>query len=329
MANINDVVRVSGASRSTVYRYFSGKSVKASTKEAIIQAVKELNFSVNKLKTKRDYVIQIRMRGVRASSPNWKYRNIFSGLPAGLDAMIDTIEDYGSTAQVVRNGNFSDDGKIDGVIIMGKTFEDELRDIEKLRKQGIPYVMYYRQFDDSDVSFITCDNRQVCYDVTQHFIDRGHKRIAIFGDMSSSRNSRQKFEGYIKCLKDNGLEVNEDLICPESVYEAAQQWLIEKLKMNDKPTAVIGLNDVYAISIADAIKECGLRIPEDVAVFGMDNSDATEIYEPSISSVSIPFAEIGKTAVDTLIDLIENPGVKSIKKYVDYELIFRKSSGKV
>ena len=326
MANIDDVVRVSGASRSTVYRYFSGKSVKASTKEAINQAVKELNFSVNKLKTKRNYVIQIRIRGSRSASPEWKYLRIFNGSTEALNSMIDTLDEYGATVQVVRGDSPVSPDKIDGAIIMIKDINEESHDIEKLREQGIPFVMFYRQFDESDISFITCDNRQACYDITKYFVERGHKRIAICGDINAKRNSRQKFEGYAKCLEDNGIEVDADLICKESIIEDAQEWLATRLKKKNRPTAVIAMNDTYSICLSDAIKSCGLKIPEDVAVFGMDNSDATSIYEPSLSSVSIPFSEMGRTSVDILIELIENPGVKSIKKYADYKLIPRKSS---
>ena len=325
MVTIDNIVLASGVSRSTVCRFLSGKKVRPASQDAISKALKKLNFRLDVLEKKKSISIEIRKRPLmRRSSETSRYRTSFGSISSSLNTIINKCNKLGINVNIVYGNDDNISTRPDGVIIVSKHFEEERADIERFKAEGIPVVMLYRNYDD--VSCVTCDNYQAVYDITQMFVDKGHKKIAICGDILIHKNSMEKLEGYLDCLNKNGIAVDETLICKETNLDNAAGWLSDLIDKGKAPTALITMNDLYALSLTTEANKHSLKIPDDLSVVGMDNTDLSLLCNPPVSTVDIPFEEMGELAVETLVELIKNPRLKTIKKVLDYKLIIRESS---
>ncbi|MBC2724803.1 MAG: substrate-binding domain-containing protein, partial [Desulfosporosinus sp.] len=138
------------------------------------------------------------------------------------------------------------------------------------------------------------------------------------------------FEGYLRTLKEHNLEYGKELTMEsinteESGYEAMRKLL----ESSSIPTAVFAANDLDAIGAMKAVKEKGLRIPEDIAFVGFDDIQLASFMDPPLTTVRQPIFEMGTTAINLLVGMIEGrvKGAQQIE--LPTQLIIRKSSGKI
>ena len=136
-------------------------------------------------------------------------------------------------------------------------------------------------------------------------------------------------KGYLKAMTLNKLEINTDYIvrCEDFSVKAAKEATQRLLRMKNIPDAIIGINDDMAIGAIEAIKDKGLKIPEDIAVFGFSNSKRSRYMTPSVSTINQFPEKIGETAAELLFEQILDPKHAQIREEViNCELIVRESS---
>ncbi len=158
----------------------------------------------------------------------------------------------------------------------------------------------------------------------------GHKRIGYLGGPFKFIFNQEKFEGYIKALKEHNLEYGKELTMEsintqESGYEAMRKLL----ESSSIPTAVFVANDLDAMGAMKAVKEKGLRMPEDIAFIGFDDIQLASYVEPSLTTVRQLIFKIGTTAISLLVRLIEGKEKEPLRVELPTQLIIRESSGGV
>jgi DNA-binding LacI/PurR family transcriptional regulator len=204
-------------------------------------------------------------------------------------------------------------------------------------ESGIPVVLIGRDFRHPGADLVASDNLKGGYDATKHLIDLGHRSIAFIGVSLTSRQGLRRFQGYLDALRDYGLAVDERLVVgrheaeeqvpgysTESLgYEAMQRLLA----LPEPPTAVFARNDFTAMGAMTAIKEAGLRVPEDIAVVGFDDVPLAMHTSPSLTTVRQPTLEQGRIAAEFLLNRIEEDGpVTRQERILDCELMVREST---
>ena len=185
----------------------------------------------------------------------------------------------------------------------------------------------YREIERPGVSFVTVDNYPAAYEMTETFIKKGHTKIACCGDTANEvpilRNMKGKLKGYKDCLRDYKISLPDKYICKTLKEEEYIPWMRELLETEKDLTAFFGLRDKVAFDFIKIANEYGKRVPEDIAVAGMDGS-AEAVYA-GLTSVTIPFDEIGTECVKTIFELIDNPNAVCIRKYLKYDIAIRKT----
>ncbi|MEM2117249.1 MAG: LacI family DNA-binding transcriptional regulator [Thermoplasmata archaeon] len=216
----------------------------------------------------------------------------------------------------------------DGIIIEERV-EDEI--VERLKE--IKPVVFLNYTSDISVDSVMPDNKGGIIKAVKYLYERGHTRIGFYGMRPFRIHQEERWEGYKEGLKILGLKYKEVyVILPERIvggYEELDNYSKKALKtwmdLKDRPTAIVTLGDVYALSLIKQAVKLGIRIPEDLSIIGFDNTTQCELIHPSLTSINQPMEEMGKRAVELLIERIKNPDKKIEKVRFEVEIIERES----
>lgn len=318
MTTIDDVIKLSGVSRSTVNRFLAGQQVRGDNAKKIKSAMKELGYRPDKLVEKRKCTIEI-ISGSGSEKPAE-----FQGFAQMLMHMVRALEEGGATVQI-QSGTGQYSPKADGVILYGLLAEREDKYIDILKKRKIPFVFAYRTIDRPGVSYVSCDNYLAAYEMTEMLIKEGHRKIAVNGGDGDKRNMPEKFQGVIDCMKDHNIPINGKLILKKNSSSAMKEWVKGLFDSGEEFTAFFGLRDRLALNFLELAEKRGYKIPDDFAVVGMDGSVEAVYARPKLTSVAIPYAKLGEMAAKMIFELIDSPDTVSLRKILKHEIVYRES----
>jgi len=300
---IRDVAKAAGVSPSTVSRALNGKGrMRPETRERILRIARELGFRPNPLAkglaTKMNYCIGV---GIDARHLPIK-RSFYGAVLEAIEEVLDR-EGYHLVFSVIRNAEAPRcviEGRVDGVILMGTDVRGEL--VEKLREK-LPLVLV--DYHLPGAAAVVTDNFGGAKAAVEHLIGHGHRKIAFVVETLSDPNFKERFEGYRAALEAHGILFDEKLVFEGGRRAESSRFAMEKFfETREMPTAIFGANDHMAIGAIRALKEAGIRVPEDVAVAGFDDGDLAPHVTPPLTSVHVPRGEMGRRAAVLLLDLL-------------------------
>ena len=183
------------------------------------------------------------------------------------------------------------------------------------------------------VTNLNIDQAQAAKIALRHLAELGHRKIAFIRGQSSSSDAKQRWEKIQETCQEMGIpvasertvEMDRDDASPQMGYDFAKQLLQQGRDF----TALFAYNDVAAIGAIRALKEAGLRVPEDVSVMGFDDIREAGFYTPSLTTVRQPLGQMGEMAAEVLLDRIENQAEFKAQILVEPWLVVRESTGKV
>ncbi|HWP67652.1 MAG TPA: LacI family DNA-binding transcriptional regulator [Rectinemataceae bacterium] len=324
-ATVEDVVRLSGVSRSSVFRYLGGKSLRPALMAAIETAMHRLGYPVVGAPESRSFELVI------STSPSFGsfrgYAEVVEGIVArAVEAGIRVSLGHSPGTEESQGSSPTDTAKPRGVIILGKSISEEQKEAEELQIHGLPFVLVNRIMEDPRSSYVSADFRLAAKEATMHLFSLGRKRIALWDDGSKvSRVQRDKLAGYVSAFEEAGIPLPGDLLTSRESGELEDE-ASRILSSSRRPDAWFAMDDRAAMRVIRTARDLGLRVPEDLAVIGMNDIETASISRPSLSSVRIPFFEAGWTAVDVLARLIERPVEQSIRILLGHSLIAREST---
>ncbi len=184
--------------------------------------------------------------------------------------------------------------------------------------------------DEDRFDFVSADTRKGIYLSTKHMIRQGHERIAYLACDKNVGVFEERYHGYLEAMNEAGITVDDSLVnwghyTERSGYEET----IELIESKNPPTAICAANDIMILGAQRACQEAGLRIPEDIALIGMDNIDTVTRVTPKLSSVFIAQYEVGQKAAELLFDRIYKKETGKSKKIIfEPRLVLRESSVK-
>lgn len=220
--------------------------------------------------------------------------------------------------------------RVDGILISSAEKVTDYELYKSIVRSGIKLVFFDRCVQDIGASCIQVDDRDGSKKITRHLIEHGYKRIAHLCGPLSVLIGRERLEGYKQALRDNNLAVDENLIIESGFREKGGYEAMKRLLETDKkdlPDAVFAVNDPSAFGAMDAIKDHGLSVPDDIAIVGFSDDIRAGLMKCPLTTVRQPAYEIGKTAADKLIRLIENEDEPVENIEVKTELVIRASCG--
>jgi LacI family transcriptional regulator len=197
---------------------------------------------------------------------------------------------------------------------------------------GIPVVsIASSQFSDS-ISCVRIDDRHASHDMVSHLIAHGHTRIGYIKGDPNQTASAHRWQGYRDALADAGIGYDDALVRPgyftyRSGLEAAERLLT----LNPPPSAIFASNDDMASAVVSVAHRRGLEVPGDLSVVGFDNTSASTMVWPELTTIHQPVAEMADTAVDILLREIRRPASSTrgtVNHVLPYQLITRASVAK-
>ncbi len=225
--------------------------------------------------------------------------------------------------------------KIDACIMLGsQNIPEERAALAELQKQNYPFCLVNQRFDEEDYCTVDADHIEGSRLVVEHLIHQGYRKIAMLNGPLSYSNSEDRYKGYIAALEQHKLhstlEYADELYYEgnysrKSGYETAS-LLAEKIKQSDID-AVFAANDRMAIGLMNGLKEFNLEAGTDYGLVGYDNSDGSRIVSPPLTTVEVPFYEMGRQAAKLVLQTLENDkSTLSQKSVLQINLIPRESS---
>jgi DNA-binding LacI/PurR family transcriptional regulator len=338
MVGIKEVAKKAGVSISTVSNVMNDKKpVSPELKARVNEAIEELQYEVNPVGRglKSNKTNQV---GVIVPSFNQVYfpavlQGIHeAGIKYGYNILVfETNGDVELEKQQVR---FLQHSWTDGIILASYANGENISDRKYIRslldcgnrKKEIPVVSLENVLDPG-IDAVVIDNRKTASTAVNHLISLGHKSIAHIAAPLRFQIGSLRLDGFKETMKKAGLAVEEDLIAegdysPISGFHAMK----ELLKKGKKFTAVFAATDQMGIGAIRALLDEGYRIPEDVAVIGIDNNFPSTLISPSLSSVNLPKYDLGYQAMHLLNERMKAPNRPRCVITLESELVVRKST---
>lgn len=219
------------------------------------------------------------------------------------------------------------DRQVDGLILVA--VENSEPQIRRLIKNETPFVLVDRSFPDIETNHISLNNYRAAYRCTDYLAKQNYKNIGIINYKTSMYHLKERNRGYIAALKKNKLLFNplwEREIRENCVLEDVAEAIHALTTMQPACDAVLFATDTLAINGLKHINYLKLRVPQDIAVISFDEAEAFELFNCPITHAKQPLEEIGKMAVSTLIDIIEQKNVNR-QIYLESKIIVGKSCG--
>lgn len=331
---IKDVALRAGVSPSTVSRVISGNArISPETCLKIKQIMEEMHYQPNLLA--RSLVNQsIHSVGVfMKSNPGETMKHPFfaealrglstcaveNDLQLVLGFSPEVSEDLNTIKQLATSG------MVGGIILLSSHPEDPA--ISYLEKNHVPFVVVGKPDDPEHTRWVDNDNILAGKLATEHLIQFGHKRILLLGAQDGYTVTQLRQEGYEQALQNAGIPVYHDWIL--SNPSAKEEALHELFLSSNRPTAVLAMDDSWALWIMGRLGEWGLSVPKDVSIVGFNNSAFAPYTIPALSSVEIHPYELGLAAMQMMLEALKHESDPHQSKIIPVTLIQRGSVRKL
>lgn len=198
--------------------------------------------------------------------------------------------------------------RVDGILVSLAQIIDDFRYYKRVINSKLPFVFFDRCVEDIGASCVSVNDRTSSRKITQHLIDHGYKKIAHISGPSTISIGNERLEGFKEALTSNNILVNAKWIVENGFNEKggydAMIKLLE-LPVEDRPRAVVAVNDRVAFGAMDAIYDYGLKIPDDIAIVGFSDDIRAKLMPSPLITIFQPAYEVGKKAAEKLLRIID------------------------
>jgi LacI family transcriptional regulator len=218
-----------------------------------------------------------------------------------------------------------DQGAIAGAVILGTELDEE--DLQRFRTVRLPLVFIDTYHTSLDFDFVDMNNDSSVFAVVDYLHGLGHRRIGLVKGAVEIRNFRFRERAFLESLEQFGLTLDpRDLFAIDSTFDRGRENMVRLLEgRRDLPTALFCVNDIVAYNCAQALKDSGFRIPEDVSLVGFDDLPSNAFMNPPLTSVKVSKHRIGQLAMQAMALRLQDPGRPSEKTLVGGSLVIGQS----
>jgi LacI family transcriptional regulator/LacI family repressor for deo operon, udp, cdd, tsx, nupC, and nupG len=336
---IEDIAKQTGVSKGTVSAVINAKnSVKPSTRNHILEVMKELNFRPKGVARNLKNGNQDKSIGVIIKDLNYSfYTSIASGVKdyANSNGYSVLVASSDNDHECEKNFSHLFSAKdIKGIIIApvveGKS---EIEHLFKLKVINYPFVLL-EDVKGIQANVVAIDNLKAIKKAVKYLIDSGHSKIVHFAGPPSSSHSKERIEGFRHAFSESPLIFNKEMIVSVgSNHEESYTKTIEYFKnkpRKDYPTAIVCFNDQQALAVMTALLKMKIKVPDDISIIGNDDIFYARIYPVPLTTIRAPQHEIGKKAAEILIRNIESHKQLPPERVIlETEFIIRESSKEI
>ena len=335
MASLYDVAKRAGVSKTLVSRTINGQSgVSEKSREKIMTAIKELQYEPNglarSLVLKRTHTIGVVMDTL--------CEPYFFKLIDGIERQVsqtgyDVVfrSGHNSTELKKRATQYFSQGRTDGMLLYGSNLDDE-KLIEGLMNSAFPFVVIENDLPNLNINNIVVDNKFGSRLAVDHLLDCGCRKIFHIGGDMRQKVAFDRRDGYVMAMQSHGLTVSSDMIIEADFslqrgYQAIRDF-IDTRGRDSLPDAFYCGADNTAYGAMMALEDAGLQIGADIQMVGFDDDNPPMVDRrvPKLTTISQPLMEMGKSAVEMLLNDIEHrPETKQRLQFFP-ELVLRETT---
>ena len=311
---IYDIAKEANVSPATVSRVLTGNAkVRPNTMKKITDVIDKYNFRPNSLARS---LLHKQSKTIGFILPDINHA-FFSTLVQKSEAH---ALELGYTVFLGNTNNNSEneskylyslvEKQVDGIIYLGCRINDTDTDkeyAEEIKKvmERIPIVFVNGQMTGVDAHIVRTDEESGIDKLVELLINLNHKKIGFLGGMEGISSTDVKKNAFFQAMKSKGLVVNEEWVIGTGFnIESGEEVASQLLYLKERPTAVICANDLVAIGVIKVLTKFGLKVPDDVSVAGFDDIYLAKHFPPGITTVSQNYDQLGQTAINVLVDLI-------------------------
>ncbi|MFB5661269.1 LacI family DNA-binding transcriptional regulator [Alteribacillus sp. HJP-4] len=322
MSTLKDVAKKAKVSVATASYVMNGSElITKPTKEKVLQAAKELGYrpngSAKNLKKNKTNIIGLFLSGFTGPFFNELLEGIQVTVIKNGYEMVVCASDDKHRLLVERY--------VDGAIILNYHISNEL--LDSLASEKFPIVVLDRELDNKYVKEVLLPNKRGMDYTVNHLVEQGHQRIGFIAGSKESFDGESRLEGFRESLAIHGLTFKEsDLIRADFTEISGLLSMSKYLEDNEtRPTAFVSANDEMAMGAVKAVQQKGLKVPHHIAFVGFDDIDLARYVQPALTTVRVQKKQWGKTAAETLFDMLEKEEALN-EKEIPIEFITRQSS---
>lgn len=346
MATIEEVARRAGVSVATVSRVLNNNyAVSQAKRDSVMEAVGALNYQINaagRMLRRSEArmilvvctaVLQEVLEGIQEAGRTLGYDILVTctGFPSNRCYVAQTEPNGsdGGRAETLRPESFKflENGLVDGVILMNMVVHDQ--ELLAISRQ-YPIVQCGEYVKTPKSFLVSTHDSKAAYAMTEHLLSLGRRRVAILMneiDGQLSNYVRERLSGYRQALTDAGQQPDPTLeFRGDYHYDSGVAAARRMIESGNLPDAVFCTRDSLAVGCLNVFRAAGIRVPEDIAVAGFDNSELCGMCSPPLTSVAQPFREIGQETLKMLVSLIRGEISTGRHLLLDHQLVLREST---
>ncbi len=333
---IDDIAKKAGVSKGTISAVINAKtSVKPSTRDHILNIMKELNFRPKGVARNLKNGKQDKSIGVIIKDLTYPfYTEIAAGVKdyansKGYSVLITSSDDDHECEKKLSHLFSAKDikGTIIAPIVEGAA---EIEHLFKLKMINYPFVLL-EDVKGIQANVVAIDNIKAIKKAVKYLIESGHTKIVHFAGPPQSSHTQERIEGFRYAFSESTLVFNKEMIVSiGSHYDEAYNKTLKYFKTRnrkDYPTAIVCFNDNQALAVMTALIEMNIKVPDEISIVGNDDISYAKIYPVPLTTIKAPQREIGQKAAEVLIRNIESSTLLPTERIVEEtEFIVRKST---
>ncbi|MRH42829.1 catabolite control protein A [Aquibacillus halophilus] len=326
---IYDVAREANVSMATVSRVVNGNpNVKPATRKKVLNTIERLGYRPNAvargLASKKTTTVGVIIpdissiffselaRGIDDIATMYKYNIILSNSDQNKDKEFQLI-------------NTMLEKQVDGIVFMGGKITDE--HVHQLKSSPVPVALAATVDPTKSIPSVNIDYEAAAYEATKLLTDNGTKHPAFISGHEDTEINNQKYRGYLRALQENQQELQDQLIVKgDYTYDSGIEAVEQLLALDNRPTAIFVASDEMALGVIHGIQDSGLSVPNDIEVFGFDNTRLATMVRPTLSTIVQPMYDIGAVAMRLLTKYMNKEEVENQNVILPHRIIERNST---
>ena len=307
---LKDIAEMVGVAESTVSRAINGKpGVGEETRKEILKIAREYNFKPNKLAQglakQETHIMALLLPGISQGNYSAIIENIETvAEKAGYQIIL--CNTHSDLEQEKNYLDLLEEKRVDGAIILGGELADQHIVNTKLRGND-NIVLINRLCEEILIPTILIDSSHGAYLATNHLIELGYENIALITGSRDDYIESEKIKGYMNALKENEIEINQNLIIEtDGSREAGFNTFINLVNIDTPPDSFFVTGDLLSVGLVESIKMGGYFIPQDFPVVSYGDTIINSIVDPELTRVVEPLGKAGQMAAEVLINLIND-----------------------
>lgn len=329
-----DIARLAKVSQATVSRVLSGDDrVETDIRDRVTRVIQEQNYQpdvrAQSLRNRRTGMIGLvikRPQGGILNDPF--YANLIASIVEQLaetefhlcvDSAVDNEKHQSLYDEMLRSR------RVDGLILVEPEVSDDR--ILKLQSDEFPFVLIGNPLHAAQVHSVDNDNVLASENLTRHLVEQGYQRIAFLGAKVGITVSDDRIAGYQRALR--GVQAEHLIFHSDFGSDAARQTAREILASENRPDAIVVLDDFMALGVSAASREFKLTVPHDLGIASFNDSTLCDVINGGLTSVNLNIPEIVRLSIDRLLDIINENTISGPRRIlVPSSLSIRNSSKK-